>query len=226
MSETRFQCQFCGHRFVHEDRFIKHRCKQMIRDEEFRSTEGQAAWLYYQKWMKAYRRLVPNSKAFLTSKYFNSFYRFAKFVKAAKIPDVDVFISLMKDRDISPTIWTNDQVYSLYLEYIDRKMTPLRHVEITINTLFDLADDKDVNIDDIFSIVTPNEIIQLLRQRKLSPWFLLNSAKFKEFFINKTTSEEKIVMESIIRPKYWKDRFDSGGKILTQIQFYASELHL
>jgi len=226
MSESRYQCHYCGHRFTHEHRFIKHRCKQMIRDEEFRSADGQAAWLYYQKWMKAYRRIVPNSKSFLHSKYFNSFFRFSQFVKRVQIPDIDAFIKMMKEKDISPTIWTNDQVYALFLEYMDRKVSPIRHAEITINTLFDLADEHDIDVSDIFDVVTPNEVIQLLRQRRLSPWILLNSTRFKQFYVDKTTAEERIVMESIIRPQYWKKKFDSQDTAIEQMKMYIIELKL
>jgi len=198
----------------------------MIRDEDFRSPDGQAAWLYYQKWMKAYRRLVPNSKSFLNSKFFSSFLKFAKFVKKVQIPDTDAFIRLMKEKDISPTLWTNDQVYVLYLEFVDRTVSPLKHAEITINTLFDVAEGYEVDVADIFTVVNPNEMIQLLRQRKLSPWILLNSPKFRDFFVNKTSSEEKVILESIIRPPYWKKKFSSNQNNLEIMKRYVSELHL
>lgn len=226
MAETRYQCTFCGTRFVSEDRFMKHRCKEMIRDEEFRSADGQTAWMYYQKWMKAYRRLVPNSKSFLHSKFFGSFYKFAQFVKKVQIPDTDAFIKLMKDKDISPTLWTNDQVYALYLEYVDRIVPPLKHAEITINTLFDVAEEHGIDVADVFTVIKPNDLIQLLRQRKVSPWILLNSPKFRDFFVRKTTSEEKVILESIIRPSYWKKKFSTNPTSLTVMKTYVSELHL
>lgn len=226
MPTYNYQCGFCGTHFVTEDRFIKHRCKSMIRDDEFRTVEGQAAWLYYKAWMKAYRRIVPKDKAYLKSKFFNSFMRFAVYVKKMKIPDTDAFIWLMKEKDISPTIWTNDQVYTLYLEFMDRKVSPKRHAEITINTLFDEADERQISVGDIFDNITATELIQLMHRRQVSPWFLLNSHKFKQFFINSTSTEEKIIMESIIRPQYWKTKFDNNPESIKNIQIYIKELNL
>ena len=226
MVQTNYQCKFCGTRFIHEDRFMKHRCKQMIRDEEFRSIQGQQAWAFYQSWMKAYQRMVPNAKSYLHSKYFNSFMRFAEFAKKVHIPDSNAFIWLMKEKDISPTIWTNDQVYSMYLEFMDRKVSPKRHAEITINTLFDLAEEHECDVSELFNVLTPNEVIELLRNRRISPWILLHSKKFKEFFINKTSNEEKIIMETIIRPPYWKMKFDKHPEKVKIMQLYVSELKL
>lgn len=226
MKEAKYECRFCKHKFVHENRFLVHRCKAMIRDEDFRSAEGQAAWLYYQKWMKAYRRLVPAADSFLHSKFFNSFLRFARFVKTVHLPDVDIFIWLMKERDISPSIWTNDQVYSLYLEFIDRKSPPLKQAEITVHTLLDIADENEIDVGDVFEVLTPNEVIQLLRQRRLSPWVLLHSTKFKKFFIERTTSEEKIILETIIRYDFWKKKFESQKDGVEYMKRYVAELSL
>ena len=198
----------------------------MARDEEFRTVEGQAAWMYYKAWMKAHRRIVPKDKSYLKSKFFNSFMRFAAYVKKMKIPDTDAFIWLMKEKDISPTIWTNEKVYTLYLEFMDRKVAPKRHAEITINTLFDEAEDRQIAVSDIFDHFTANELIILMRRRQVSPWFLLNSKKFKRFFIHSTTREEQIIMESIIRPQYWQQKFTDNPEEVKNIQIYVKELNL
>ncbi len=198
----------------------------MKRDEEFRTSEGQAAWLHYQTWMKAYRRLVPNSSAFLQSKYYNSFIKFALFVKSAHIPDVETYVWLMKERDVSPTIWTNDQVYGLYLEFMDRKLAPMKHAQITVDTLLDIADDFQCEAEDVFDHLSPNEVIQLLRQRRLSPWILLHSGKFKQFFIHAVSPEERIIMESIIRPPYWAEKFKTCESDVVQMKKFVLGLGL
>lgn len=226
MKEKRFLCDFCGTRFSLETRYMNHRCKQMIRQEEFITPIGQAAWIFYQKWMKAKRKVVPKSSTFLHSKFYNSFIRFAEYIKKSHLPDVDMFIWLMTDKDISPTIWTSDQVYSQYIEFMDRKATPTKQAEITINSLFDLAQQHNCDVTAVFDTVCANEIIQLIRQRRLSPWLLLNSSKFREFFVKKTSAEERIILENIIRPPYWTKKFLSSPKDIQRMKLYVSELSL
>lgn len=225
-NDAPYKCTKCGQRFVHENRYLAHHCKQMKREEMFKEAIGQSAWMLYQKWMRSYGKAAPNASAFLSSKYFNSFVRFAEFVKKTRMVDVDLFIAIMKDRDIAPVLWTNDQVYALYLEHIDKKLAPERHVEITINTLFDYADDNEVDVSEIFNVLTPNDVIQLLRERRLSPWVLLNSSKFKEFFTKKTSGEHRVILESLIRPTYWKAKFAANPELVKQMRVYVSELKL
>jgi hypothetical protein len=138
MNKDRFQCKFCNGTFVTEDRYLKHYCKHMQRADEIQTPIGQGAWAFYQAWMKAYRRMVPHIDTFTKSKYYQSFIRFATNVKRLNIPDPESFIALMKEKDISPTIWGNDQVYALYIEYLDRRATPVSQAKVTINTLFNI----------------------------------------------------------------------------------------
>jgi hypothetical protein len=224
--EYRYECKFCGAKFVNEDRYIKHRCKQMDRDEEFRTPIGQAAWIYYQQWMKAYRRQVPRAQSFLHSNFYKSFIKFANFTKSVNMPDTETFIWLMKERDISPTIWTHDKVYALYLEHLDRKATARKQAEVTVNTLFDVAEAANCSVGEIFEVLSPSEIIQLMRQRRLSPWVLLHSKKFLTFLTSRVTPEEYIIIESIIRPSCWVEKFQKHPNDVVMIKKYVAELNI
>jgi len=226
MADPKYECKFCGKRFVHEARYFAHRCKQMIRDEEFRTPIGQAAWILYQKWMKAYRRIVPPAKTFLHSKKYTSFIKFAKFVQKTHIPDTDSFIWLMREKDIDPTIWSNDQVYSMYIEFLDRRAKPTKQAEITVNTVFKIADAADVEPGEVFDILEPNEVIELFRRRQFSPWLLLHSSKFKQFFIDRLNQEQKLILETIIRPKYWGEKFQKYPEDVENMKKYVKELNL
>lgn len=198
----------------------------MQRDAEFRTPEGQAAWLFYLKWMKAYRRGEPTVEAFLTSKFYNAFMKFSRFTKRVNIPDVDAYIWLMSKDDISPMMWTMDEAYARYIENTDRKLGANQNAKITIDTLFDLKDEYGCEVEDIFNIVEPNVIIQLLRQRRLSPWILLKSQKFKQFFKHSCSTEERMIMESIIRPAYWAEKFEQHPDDVEQMKVYIEALSL
>lgn len=226
MRERKFECSFCHTKFVSEDRFLKHKCKQMIRDEQFRMAIGQAAWIYYQYWMKVQHRQVPRSTSFLHSKYYTSFIRFAEFVKKVQLPEPETFIWLMTEKEILPPMWDKDQVYAIYLEFLDMQGNPKKQAETTINTLFQAADAAECEVEEIFEVLTPNDVMQLLRQRRLSPWLLLNSKKFMKFFVERLSSGEQIVMESIIRPNHWAEKFKKRPKDVELMKRFVSELKL
>lgn len=210
IADFKYQCDYCLARFKTESRFLKHYCKAMKRDEDFRSLEGQAAQLFYRSWMKQKHRAHTTSpSAFKDSKYFNVFMKFVDFAKRTHLPDTKAFIKLMVQQKIEPNNWTSDIAYGRYLEWVTRVLPTERLLEITVTTIFDYADEHHVNPHDIFTVISPNEVIQLLHQRRVSPWILLNSKKFSEFFRDNTNSEERVIMESLINPDYWMKRFNT-----------------
>lgn len=226
MQRRNYECEYCGQGFVHEERFLRHRCKYIKRHEQFNTALGQAAWFYYQEWMKAQKRRVPKSRSFIHSRYFNTFIRFAQFVKQVAMPKPETFVWLMKEYDIPPSMWTHDQVYAKYLEYLDHKCDPYQLAQVTINTLFDVADAAGCDVQQVFEQLTPNEVIQLLRQRRLSPWILLVSQRFTQFFKNHCNSDQRITIESIIRPSHWKQKFADNPQTVEHMKQYARELNL
>lgn len=224
-SKPQFQCKFCGQSFVHEDRFLKHKCEQMRRSEEFQTPIGQAAWIFYQKWLRAYRRQVPRSDAFLHSKFYKPLVRFAKFAKKVNLPDIDNFIWLMKEKDMSPVLWTNDQVYAMYLEFLDRQADPYNRANLTIKAFFDIADAAECDVSEVFDVITSSELIQMLRERRLSPWILLRSRRFKQFLTH-ASSEEITIIQAIIRPSFWTEKFKQHPAVVSDMDKYIKELNL
>lgn len=225
-TRAQYNCKYCGKSFIFENRYLSHRCKQMQREEEFQSPIGQAAWNYYQKWMRTMKRMPPPPKSFLTSKYYRSFINFAKFAQKVDLPRPEKFIWLMVERSFQPTLWTSDDAYVLYLEFLDYKVSPLEQARLSVETLLNIADKNNIDVTDIFNVITANEIMHLLRTRRLSPWFLLNSKKFRQFYVEKTTPEQKIIIETIIRPEYWAEKFEKHPEDIKIIKRYVTEMNL
>jgi len=198
----------------------------MKRREEIKTPLGQAAWLYYQQWMKFQNKMPPPASTFMESRYYRTFINFAKHVQAIGLPKTDKFIRLMKDKDIPPTIWTNDEVYSLYIEFLDRNTTPIEQAKLSVETLLTIAENNEIDVKDVFEKLTPNDIIHLLRQRRLSPWLLLCSKKFKDLVRNKASDEQRIILETFIRPDHWAERVENSAKDVENIKLLVHELNV
>lgn len=221
-----YTCKFCHKSFYREASYLSHKCKEMKRYEEFQSPTGQAALGYYQRWMRVMKRNPPAASAFLDSKYFRTFMNFAQFVAKVSLPLPDKFIWLMHEKGYPPTMWTNDDAYTQYLEFLDRQADPMDQVSLSIKTLLNIADKHDIDISDVFTVVKAPELMQLIRMRQLSPWLLLHSAKFKKFFRDNMTDEQKIILETLINPEYWFEQFEKRSKDAEKIKQYVAELNI
>lgn len=226
LKEANFRCNHCGHAFVHEERLLRHRCKEMIRKDEFQTPQGQAAWQYFQIWMKANHRLVQPVKAFLHSKFYGAFMRFAKFCKETRIPDPEMYIRYMIQLDAQPAMWTNNQIYASFIEHMDRNVPPIKNAKITIETLFNTAEDLGCTVDLVFDKIDPNDLIQLLIQRRLSAWFLLKSPKFHKFYSQRMSKEQRMLLETIVIPKIWAAKLKKHPEDVEKIESFVKALGL
>jgi hypothetical protein len=222
--QSRFTCKHCHKLFVMEGRFLQHQCKQMKREEEFKTPIGQTAWYYYTLWMRNMKRLPPPAGSFLTSKYFRTFINFVKFTKKVELPRVDKFIWLMVQKEYQPTIWMNDEVYAIFLEFLDRQTSGIDNATLSIQTLIAYCDKHEIELGEVFTHIPIQEIIHLLHVRKLSPWLLLFSKTFKSAYVNRTSPEQKIILENLIRPEYWPDKMAEFPEQVAKIKMLVAEM--
>lgn len=221
-----WKCDYCGKVLANETYFMKHTCKEKERAHELATPIGQAAYIFYCDWMKAYKRKPPSIDTFGTSRYYTSFIGFAQHVKKLNIGNPSKFVEIMCNKDISPTLWKRDQCYSMYLEWMDKKQDPLEQVQMSIETLLDLSEREDVkNISEIFIHLGVRRLAELIRLRKLSPWFLFCSKKFSEY-LKAISKDESMELSSIINPGYWSSKLQDNKQLVKEIMEINKEMGL
>jgi hypothetical protein len=198
----------------------------MERDEEIRTPVGQAAWEYYKLWMTLQRRQPPTIQTFLDSRFYTYMIKFAKFVNKVGIPDAKLYIKYMIRQQTPPMLWTNDEIYSEYLQYLDRGRDPMGQVQYTIDFLFKVADAIECDVGDIFDHLDPDEVIMMLRRRQLTPWILLHSQKFRQFTQDKMSTDQKMVFKTVVKPETWVKRRKDNPELVAQMKEIVRELNL
>ncbi len=218
-------CDYCHKHYTKEVFYLKHECKQMIRLRDFKSQEIQAAWNYYQDWMRLRKFACPSAVTFMDSRLYEQFARFARFAKAVQLPLPDKFIKLMILKKRTPDLWTHDQVYSEYMEYMDVGISPIEQVMSSADTLLQYAENHNMDVGEVFEHMQPNEIIQLVRLRKLSAWLLLFSIKFVEMH-SSLGAEQQLMLENLIRYDTWAENKKKHSGDIDTIKRVVHELGL
>jgi hypothetical protein len=218
-------CAYCHKHYTRELFYIKHECKHMVRQREFKSPETQAAWNFYQEWMRVRKFACPSATTFMDSRLYGQFIKFVRFAKSVQLPLPDKFISLMVLKKRTPELWTHDQVYSEYMEYMDVGVTPIEQVMASADTLLQYAERHNIDVGEVFEYIQPNEIIHLVRLRKLSAWLLLYSIKFVEMH-SKLGAEQQLTLENLIRYDTWAENKKKHSGDIDTIKRVVHELGL
>jgi hypothetical protein len=221
-----FVCHYCLKQFKSETRYLTHECEDMRRDRELKSGTGHFAYTLYLKWLKFYNRRCPNITSFGQSKYYKAFIKFAKFAQDVKLPDPNHFVRWACLKDYTVHNWLSQDVYGEYLCYLDRQYPPLNSVKITIDYIYKLVDAAECEPEEVYDLLLPGEFIDLIYKRKFSPWFLLNSTKFTQYFVKNFNQEQRIILEGLINADFWRKQFAKYPSEVIQIKSIVKEMKL
>lgn len=218
-----YECKHCKKPFVNERAFMKHECTPMRRSREIQTRVGQIAYGFYKIWLEKQRRKPPPIETFISSSYYTSFIKFAEYCEEQGIPDPKKYVELMTESKIAPALWRRNEAYSVYLEYIDKRADPYEQVSIAVDTILTLADGLNITPGEVFKQFTAGDMIELIHQRRLTPWILFCSKSFKDWANTLHQSERKDLMR-IIGVDYWANKFEKTPDVVRNVKLIVEEL--
>ena len=170
-------------------------------------------------------RSNPPIETFLTSAYYTSFIRFSEWVRETGIPDSRKYVELMVDAKIAPALWRRNEAYQIFLEHFDKKTSPLSQATTTIETILTLAEGLECEPGEVFSKFQVGDILELIQQRRLSPWLLFCSKSFKDWYQSLHTVDRSALMKSI-GIDYWANKMESKPGVVAELKSIAESIGL
>ena len=202
---------------------MKHECTQMVRGREIQTVIGQSAYGLYKIWMEKQRRAAPPIETFLSSAYYTSFISFATWVRETGVSDSEKYVELMVTSKIAPALWRRNEAYQIYLEYYDKRASPIQQATMTIETLIALSEGLECELGEVFSKFEVGEILELIQQRRLSPWLLFCSKSFKNWYHTLHDSQRSALMKSI-GIDYWSNKLENNPNVVIELKNLAESI--
>lgn len=221
-----YECPYCYKKFTSEPRFKKHTCDEKQKFELLHSRRGRAAFAAYKEWFRLKKRTVPSEETFLKSRYFTMFVEFQIWAGKVSLADRMGYIKYAVSKNLLPNFWRMPEVYEGYMAEFDDLYPPDKQAEITGSTLNDIAGIIGCRMDEIFDYLHAAEVVKFIQCRKLSPWVLLVSKSFLNFLNHKVTTEERILLNSVINSHMWRDRFRQNPDAVDRMRKLVTDLSL
>lgn len=218
-NQNGFTCTDCKKTIKSEKVFLKHTCKEKIKRETMASPEGILGFTYYSYWLKIKNHGECSLETYLSSSYFNTFTKFAKFIKTYNVPRPYKYIDFMLRRKILPNLWTNSDIFSVYLNWHDSNSDPYEEAKKSIENIVVTCDELNIGYNEFFTKINMNHIVDMIQKRLLSPWLILNSGSFKNE-IEKLSIDERIIIGKTIGFSYWFKQLNEKQDVC----FYMKEI--
>jgi len=148
------------------------------------------------------RRSSKNADAFIKTATYPHFIRLVKFAKDVNIPDIEYYLRIMATSKRNPTTWTSDRSYRIFLEKMNSSVSAYNSISISARELQKLAEKLSMTVPELVEEMDIGEMLQMVRQRRLSPWLILQSPAFK-MKVAQADEGMQQTTSKIIDPTYW-----------------------
>jgi len=208
VEEQTYTCQYCSNKFTKEKTLAVHVCEQKRR--ALAKTERHVV-LGYDTYNKFYR-MSQNSKVdktydeFAHSPYYNSFVKFGSFVSNVNPLYPDKFINYVVTSGVKLDHWCRDELYEKYVLHLIKTEPVEVALERSISHMLTWAEDQGSVWNHYFLYVSLSRATYDIKDGKISPWLVLNSANGKAM-LKKMGDDQLSAISNIIDLQFWLNKF-------------------
>lgn len=205
MAKKNLRCKFCDKDFKSELTLIKHTCRIKLRHLDKDTANGRIAFLVYEIFMEKSCNQKVTMEKFIKSRYYISFYKFAKYLIELKLDDVKLFVNFLIDNSVPMHKWSGIIIFDEFILWQQLKEPWERGLEKSIGTMVNWAKVNDLDFMDFYDKASSNEITHLIRLGRLSPWLIFASAKAQDMIL-RLNEEQLMMIHKFIDSRVWKNR--------------------
>ena len=165
----------------------------------------------YDAFLRFYKRNMQMKKEltyddFARSPYYNAFVKFGSFVSNVNPLYPDRFIDFVVTSGVKLDHWCRDELYDKYVVDLVKKETVETALERSISHMMGWADTNQAAWNHYFSYVSLSRATYDIKDGKISPWLIFNSASGKAM-LQKFNDEQLNAISASIDPTYWIPKF-------------------
>jgi len=203
-----FVCEYCGHGYTQEKTLFVHVCEQKRR--ALARTERHVV-LGFDTFQRFYKQAQPNGKEktyedFCKSSYYNAFVKFGSFVSNVNPLYPERFIDWTVRSGVKLDHWCRDELYEQYvLDLVKREPVEVA-LERGIQHMVEWGKNNNAQWNHYFLYVSVSRACYDIKDGKISPWLVLNSANGKAL-LQKFDDVQLAHIQNIIDPPFWVSKF-------------------
>lgn len=199
------KCKFCKKGFSTERTLASHLCEKKKRFNDRETIGARIGLAVFQRFyeLTTSGTRTKSVEDFINSAYYMDFIKFGRYIAMVKPVNTDMFIDYVIKNGIKLRDWTKQKTYEAYIVEMLLIEPAERALERTIINLSEWCENENIDLQDFYSVVTPNEATMLVQLGKISPWLLYVSEK-ADILFDKFNTEQYAIIQSVIDPNKWK----------------------
>ena len=210
-----FNCVHCSKSFMKEKTLVAHMCEQKrraLQKDEKRVQTGFFAYNRFYQLTQAAKKQKPYSD-FCKSAYYNAFVKFGSFINNVNPLYPERFIDYVIKSGVKLDHWCRDELYDKYLSELV-KIEPVESaVQRSLQYMMEWGDENNANFAHYFNYVSVNRAVHNIRDGKISPWMVMNSAGGVELLKQFSDEQLELVNQTLDIPFWAKKIKDNPADV-------------
>jgi hypothetical protein len=187
-----------------EKTLVAHMCEQkrrVLQKDEKRVQTGFFAYNRFYQITQAAKKQKPYND-FCKSAYYNAFVKFGSFINNVNPLYAERFIDYVIKSGVKLDHWCRDELYDKYLTELV-KIEPVESaVQRSLQYMMEWGDENNANFAHYFNYVSVNRAVHNIRDGKISPWMVMNSAGGVDL-LKKFSNEQLELVNQTLDIPFW-----------------------
>lgn len=173
-NSTKIKCEFCNKEVSGEDSLVRHNCEKKKRFLKKEEPLYKTGFLCFKRfWEISYPRSKQKTYLdFISSRYFNSFIKLARFLVTESFNNVEAYMNFLIKNSIPIGKWDDKTTLENFIEHIVYRESIEDSYLKSINYIKQWAEDRGTSILGFYLTCPTPELIKLFRTGKISPWMV------------------------------------------------------
>ena len=203
-----YVCQYCGHGYSKESTLIVHVCEQKRRALAKTERHVVLGFDAFNRFYKMSQNIKGDKtyEEFCKSPYYNAFVKFGSFVSNVNPLYPDRFIDYVIRSGVKLDHWCREELYDKYvIDLIKTEMVETA-LERSIKHMMSWAESNQSQWNHYFLYVSLSRAVFDVRDGKVSPWVILNSANGRAM-LKKFNDEQLAAIGAVMDIPFWLSKF-------------------
>ena len=208
VSDQRYECQYCNHKFTKEKTLAVHVCEQKRRALAKNEKHVMIGYETYNQFYKLNQNAsnIKSYEEFARSPYYNAFVKFGSFVSNVNPLYPDKFIHYIVTSGIKLDHWCRDELYDNYVVELIKKESVETALERSLLHMMEWGEKHNAVWNHYFDYVSLSRATFDIKDGKISPWLILNCKNGKEM-LKKLNDEQLSAISNIMDLQFWLSKF-------------------
>lgn len=215
----KFNCSYCGKRFLRESSLAVHVCEKKKRWDSRGDPGSRVGLTAYSRF---YELTQQNARKrtfedFVESSYYRAFVKFGWWASTGNLISVERYTDWLIKENKKLDEWATEAVYSEFVRVWIRREPAIDALERSVNTAIKWSAETGAPFNDILRHGSANKICFLISTGWLSPWVLYGCESGQDF-LGKINEEQLKLIWAVLDSDFWSKKFTDSPKDFAYVQ--------